>query len=85
MNTTMTEARWDLLRSIARETMGIESFEPRGKATTDFRVIGVENLARALEAAYDAGLVVGYSVAKDRDPNIDGNPWSSAPALNHHE
>jgi hypothetical protein len=63
MNTAVCDAHWDLLVSIARETLDIETFELSGKASVDFRVVSVDSLARALEAAYDAGLMVGYSVA----------------------
>jgi hypothetical protein len=62
MSTVVQDAHWDLLLSIARETFDVETFELSGKASVDFRVVSVDNLARALEAAYDAGLVVGYSV-----------------------
>lgn len=56
---TVNDERLELLQSIAYETLGIASLESTGKPTADFRVISIENLARALEAAYDAGLLVG--------------------------
>jgi hypothetical protein len=65
MNADVQDAHWDLLLSIARETFDIETFELSGKASVDFRVVSVDNLARALEAAYDAGLMVGYSVGSE--------------------
>ena len=56
---TVNDERLELLQSIAHETLGIASLQPTGKPTADFRVISIENLACALEAAYDAGLLVG--------------------------
>jgi hypothetical protein len=56
---TVNDERLELLQSIACETLGISSLEATGKPTADFRVISIENLSRALEAAYDAGLLVG--------------------------
>jgi hypothetical protein len=66
MNILLNDGRVDLLTAIAREAMGIETLEPTGKVTADFRVISVENLAHALEAAYDAGLLVGAQAVCSR-------------------
>lgn len=72
MTNTTRDAHWDLLLSIARETLGIETFDLSGKASADFRVISVESLANALEAAYDAGLMIGYSVGpREASTHID--------------
>lgn len=62
MNNAMMDAHKKLLLGIARETLGIRTFEPTGKITADFHLVSAEAIARALEAAYDAGLVVGHSV-----------------------
>ncbi|CAE6703115.1 hypothetical protein R69927_03141 [Paraburkholderia domus] len=60
MNTTIEhDARLDLLLSIAHEALGITTFELSGKASADLRIVRVDSLARALEAAYDAGLMTG--------------------------
>ncbi|MGF6753052.1 DUF6900 domain-containing protein [Paraburkholderia sp. GAS334] len=56
---TVNDERLELLQSIAHETLGISSLQPTGKPTADFRVVSIENLSLALEAAYDAGLLVG--------------------------
>jgi hypothetical protein len=58
MSSITKDERFELLEMIASESLGITSLAATGKA--DFRVIGVENLARALESAYDLGLVTGY-------------------------
>lgn len=52
----LNEERMARFRSIAQETLGIKSLEPAGKPSTDFHVVSVENLARALDAAYRAGV-----------------------------
>lgn len=62
----MKEERFALLEMIASETLGIETLESTGKLTADFRIIGIENLARALESAYDLGLVTGYRLSCQR-------------------
>lgn len=69
MNTTIEhDARLNLLLSIAHETLGIATFELSGKASADLRIVRVDSLARALEAAYDAGLVVGHNVGSNKSP-----------------
>jgi hypothetical protein len=60
----MSDAHIELLLAIARENLGIETFELTGKASGDFRIVSVDDVCRALEAAYDAGLVVGHSVTR---------------------
>ncbi|MGF6773260.1 hypothetical protein P3T18_005765 [Paraburkholderia sp. GAS199] len=63
MNTTAElDTREDLLLSIAQDTLGIATFELSGKPSADLRIVRVDSLARALEAAYDAGLMVGHRV-----------------------
>lgn len=62
MNTAYDE-RLALLQAISAEILGISKLEMLGKPTADFRIVDVEQLARALEAAYDAGLLVGRRVA----------------------
>jgi hypothetical protein len=58
------DERLALLQAISTDILGIERLAPIGKPTADFRVIDIEQLARALEAAYDAGLLVGQRVAR---------------------
>lgn len=60
----MNDLHMKLLRAIARETLGIETFELTGKPTKDFHVVSVADIARALEAAYDSGLIAGHSVSR---------------------
>ncbi|HZZ14045.1 MAG TPA: hypothetical protein VFE79_25420 [Paraburkholderia sp.] len=71
MDKTVHGAHWDMLLSIAHETLGINTFKLSGKASADFRVVSVDNLAQALEAAYDAGLMVGYSVSSSEGSKYD--------------
>ncbi|RFU45930.1 DUF6900 domain-containing protein [Paraburkholderia sp. DHOC27] len=64
MSNIVHDERVVLLRGIANEILGIERLEPTGKPTADFRIVNIEQVALALEAAYDAGLVVGRRVAR---------------------
>jgi hypothetical protein len=64
MSKTIHHERLALLETIATEVLGIDTLEQTGKLTKDLRVIHIEDLAHALEAAYDAGLVVGHRVAR---------------------
>ncbi|SAL80394.1 hypothetical protein AWB68_05847 [Caballeronia choica] len=64
MSTMTKDERFDLLELIARENLGIDALEPTGKPTWDFRIVSVENLSRALESAYNAGMVSGYRPAE---------------------
>jgi NCAIR mutase (PurE)-related protein len=52
----------DALAQIAREELGIETLEVRGRDRLDFHDVGVAGLRRALERAYELG------VAKHGDP-----------------
>jgi hypothetical protein len=67
MSSIIKDERFELLEMIASETLGVTSLEPTGKLTADFRVISVENLAHALESAYDIGLVTGYRLGARAD------------------
>jgi hypothetical protein len=49
------KARRATLASIARRLLGFETLESRGSDSLDFREVGVERVAEALEAAYQAG------------------------------
>ncbi|MFC5431790.1 DUF6900 domain-containing protein [Paraburkholderia denitrificans] len=60
----MYDERLELLLAISRKTLGIESFESTGKDALDVRMMTAEDVGRALESAYDAGLIVGYRVAR---------------------
>ncbi len=59
----MYDERLELLLAISRKTLGIESFESTGEDARDVRMVSAEDVGRALESAYDAGLIVGYRVA----------------------
>ncbi|MEX3981971.1 hypothetical protein AB4Y45_23670 [Paraburkholderia sp. EG287A] len=60
----MHDERLELLLAISRRTLGIESFELTGKPTTDAHLVSAEDIGRALESAYDAGLIVGYRMGR---------------------
>jgi hypothetical protein len=64
----MNDERLELLLAISRRTLGIESFELTGKQTLDLHVVCVEDLAHALEAAYDAGLLIGHRMGREACP-----------------
>ena len=42
------EAHWEALLTIARDELGIHSFDPIGKPSADFRMCRVEDIARHL-------------------------------------
>ncbi|MGF6726315.1 nucleoside-diphosphate-sugar epimerase [Paraburkholderia sp. GAS41] len=67
MSNTIHDERLELLRTISTDVLGIEQLEQTGKLTKDLRIIHIEDLAHALEAAYDAGLMVGHRVALGTD------------------
>ena len=67
----MSDAHIELLLAIARENLGIETFKLTGKPSADFRIVSVDDIYRALEAAYDAGLVVGHSVTRGLPERAD--------------
>jgi hypothetical protein len=54
MSNTIYDERLELLRTISADVLGIDQLEQTGKLTKDLRIIHVEDLAHALEAAYDA-------------------------------
>jgi hypothetical protein len=58
------EAHWEPLLTIASDELGIDSFDPIGKPSADFRMCRVEDIARALERAYDVGLLVGHAATR---------------------
>ncbi|WP_322031246.1 DUF6900 domain-containing protein [Paraburkholderia sp. J76] len=60
----MDDERLELLLAISRRTLGIESFELTGKPTADAHLVSAEDIGRALESAYDAGLIIGYRMAR---------------------
>ena len=59
-NHTANTEHLDRVRMIASDALGIETFALTGKLSIDFRVFSVEDINRALETAYDAGLVAGF-------------------------
>jgi hypothetical protein len=73
MSKTIHHERLALLETIAAETLGIGTLEQTGKLTKDLHVIHIDDLCRALEAAYDAGLIVGHRVARGGD--ADSQPY----------
>ena len=64
LESEMHDERLELLLAISRRTLGIESFELTGKLTNDARLVSADDVGRALESAYDAGLLVGYNMAR---------------------
>jgi hypothetical protein len=64
MSNTIYDERLELLRTISADVLGIDQLEQTGKLTKDLRIIHIEDLAHALEAAYDAGLMIGHRVAR---------------------
>ena len=60
----VNDERIDLLLAIARRALDIESFKATGERGADLREVSVEDVRCALEAAYDAGLLVGYRIAR---------------------
>lgn len=62
--TKRNEAHGEQLLVIASEQFGIHSFEPTGKPTTDIRLVRIADIERALERAYDFGLLMGHSVSR---------------------
>jgi hypothetical protein len=61
----MNDERLELLLAISHRTLGIESFELTGKQTLDLHVVSVEDIGRAMEAAYDAGLLIGHRMGRE--------------------
>ncbi|SAK45776.1 hypothetical protein AWB79_01038 [Caballeronia hypogeia] len=58
------DAHLEPLLTIAHDELGIHSFDPVGKPSADFRMCRVEDIGRALERAYDFGLMVGHAVTR---------------------
>jgi len=67
MSNTIYDERLELLRTHSIDILGIDQLGQAGKLTKDLRVVHIEDLAHALEAAYDAGLMVGHRVARGGD------------------
>jgi hypothetical protein len=63
-----TEERWIRLLEIASEELAVRTFEESGKATNDVRLVRISSVARALERAYDLGLLMGFAVREARVP-----------------
>ncbi|MBP0590675.1 hypothetical protein J8I87_13295 [Paraburkholderia sp. LEh10] len=62
------EVHWEPLIAIASEELGIHSLTESGKATADIRLVRVSSVAKALERAYDFGLLMGHSVGRAEHP-----------------
>ncbi|WP_322105629.1 DUF6900 domain-containing protein [Paraburkholderia sp. J41] len=60
----MHDERLELLLAISRRTLGIENFELTGKPTVDLHLLSADDVGRALESAYDAGLLVGHRIGR---------------------
>lgn len=60
----MRDERTSLLIAIARKTLGIKHFKTTGQPDADLHLVSAEALGRALEAAYDAGLLVGHRATR---------------------
>ncbi|WP_430229149.1 DUF6900 domain-containing protein [Paraburkholderia tropica] len=60
----MHDERLELLLAISRRALGIERFELTGKQTADFHLVSAEDVGRALETAYDAGLIIGHRMGR---------------------
>jgi hypothetical protein len=60
----MHDERLELLLAISRRTLGVESFELTGKPTADAHLVSADDIGSAMEAAYDAGLLVGYRMGR---------------------
>lgn len=56
----MHDERLELLLAISRNTLGIERFESTGEPTAVLHLVSAADVGRALESAYDAGLIVGH-------------------------
>jgi hypothetical protein len=63
-----------LLSAISRRTIGIEKFELTGKPAADTHFVSVADVGRALEAAYDAGLIAGYRIRR-AESNAESEWW----------
>lgn len=61
----MYDERLELLLAISRKTLGVESFELTGKQTLDLYIVSVDDVGRALESAYDVGLIVGHRMGRE--------------------
>jgi hypothetical protein len=60
----MRDERLELLLAISRRTLGVERFELTGKQTADYHVVSSDDVGRALESAYDAGLIIGHRMGR---------------------
>lgn len=60
----MHDERLKLLLAISRTTLDIESFELTGKAALDHHLVSADDIGRALESAYDAGLLIGHQMGR---------------------
>ncbi|WP_206001729.1 DUF6900 domain-containing protein [Paraburkholderia aromaticivorans] len=63
------ECGLDPLLVIASEELEIGSFEETGKVATDILLVRISSIERALERAYDFGLLMGHTVSQAEYPN----------------
>jgi hypothetical protein len=63
--TQKAEARLnEILTSIARNELGMETLEPQNSDTQDFHEVGIWEMKTALKAAYQAGLAANKEAQK---------------------
>jgi hypothetical protein len=58
---TANEPCWPALVAIASQNLEINTLEETGKKLADIRFLRVQDLANAMEQAYQMGLAVGYN------------------------
>ncbi|MFL9929319.1 hypothetical protein P0D88_08660 [Paraburkholderia sp. RL18-103-BIB-C] len=73
IETPRKKGDWDPLAAIANEELGIRSFAESGKVTTDIRLVRISSVAKALERAYDFGVLMGHAVNRAEHPNTKGS------------
>jgi len=55
----------DLFADIARRILSIDTLEPRNMDDLDFHEVSVQSVAKALQAAYDAGQEAAFQIAAE--------------------
>ena len=61
------DERMRMLVEIARETLRVKTLEIPGNTPLDMHTCGIDDVLRALEAAYDAGLLTARRVFSGMD------------------
>jgi len=65
MKTKNTKA--DHIQAVAVRMLGIQYLAPQGRDCTDFHELHVTSIAKALEAAYESGVLAGMRAALDAE------------------